>query len=84
MTEAILLILAVTAIALLLYIFNYIKSVINQEQEKKGDLYTTSKVVKRILLNNRWGCIDDKIGILIDNTVSLNFKLGIDDENKNV
>lgn len=44
-------------------------------QSKDDRLRATSKMVKKILLNNRWENIDDIIGLLQKESIHINFRL---------
>lgn len=46
-----------------------------KRQPKDIRLQETSKMVKKILLNNKWENIDDMIGLLRKDSVQIDFKL---------
>ena len=80
-------VVGITPIIVLFLIALYAKFVIGRaknEQKKEEDLRVTKKIAEKILLNNRWGSVDDKIAILRNNSIILNFRLGIHDEEKDI
>lgn len=46
-----------------------------KRQPKDIRLQETSKMVRKILLNNKWENIDDMIGLLIKDSIHIDFKL---------
>lgn len=51
--------------------------VLKQKKQQPRDirLQGTSKMIRKILLNNKWENIDDMIGLLKKDSIHINFKL---------
>lgn len=52
--------------------------------ERRSELIATEKAIKQAFLNNRWGNIDDKIEILVERGISIDFRLGVDNERTDI